>query len=213
MVNPHQFFVEVVDEFEVIVPADGGLDGAVIAHQVGGGAVGGDRDAVFVMRGGAAVDGHDGPAVLAAHYVAFAERDHGFDGDDEAGLEHRSAAALTEIGHVGSFVEAASQTVAYQFAHRAVPALPLGVVLHGVADVAHPVTLAGGVDAEVQAVLGAAAQVHGRFRHVAHAEGVGGVAVELIHDGAAVDAQDVPVLEYLLPGGQAVHDFFVAGDQ
>ena len=58
-----------------------------------------------------------------------------------------------------------------------------------------------------------AAELHHVFSYIAHAKGVGGISVELVDDGAAVDAQDVTILENLVLVREAMDNFFIPAYQ
>src|SRR5690606_29540171 len=87
----------------------------------------------------------------------------------------------------------------------------LGVLLDGVADVPEAHAGAHQGHADIEALLGNADQALGVLGHLADAEHLAGVAVIAVLDDGDIDIDDVPGLQHLLLGGDAVAYHMVDG--
>ena len=83
-------------------------------------------------------------------------------------------------------MELSAQPVAHQFADHAV-ALAFAEFLNSMANVAHMIAAAHGVDPDIEGGLGGLEEFFDFWRHLAHFKGVGMVAIEVVHQYAAVD--------------------------
>jgi len=164
-----------------------------------------DADGVLEVGSRLSILCADSPAVLVHPDIATTHGYHRFDGDAHGGLEHHSVATAPVVGHLRVFVHLAADAVSAQFADDAV-ALGFAVRLHSVADVTQMATGDCCLDAFIQAFLRGAQQLFDLVANLADAERVGGVAAKAVEQRAAVDGNDVTVLQYRLRIGDTMYD-------
>ena len=175
------------------------------------GAVHSQGKGVLEMGGLAAVAGDHRPLVLGEVGLLAAEGHHRLHGQRQTLDQLGAAAGSADVRDVRRLVHLGADAVADVVLEDAVVALAADVALDRVGDVGEPAAEARGGDAGPQRVLGdlqQAAYVVGDGVRTAHRDGDGGVAVPAVHDGAAVEADDVALDEHPLPR-DAVHDLVV----
>ena len=133
-----------------------------------------------------------------------ADVDHGLDGEHVAGLEGGALAPGPVVGDLGLLVHGRPDGVAHVLPDHA-EAGRLGHVLDRPADLVEGVALGHLLDPGPEAPLGDLQQLLGLLGDGADAHGEGGVAVVALNDGAAVDGEDVPLLQHVA-ARDAVHD-------
>jgi hypothetical protein len=90
-------------------------------------------------------------------------------------------------------------------------ALSFAMALDGITDVAYAMASHRGLDTPVQGLLGGLEQKLDFWTDLAYTEGVAGVAIVAVEEGATVDGDDVTVAQYGLLGRYAVYDHIVHG--
>ena len=184
-------------------PAGAGADGEDFVAGVG------NEHFVFPLGGEFAVFGDHGPTVVEDAQVAFALINHGFDGEDHAGLQHGAGASFAVVDDLRVFVEAAADAVAAKFLHHGIAGV-FGDLLAGVADVAEGGAGLHGFDAGHHALVGDVDQALRLRADGAHGIHAAGIAVEAVFFDGDVDVEDITVFQGLVVG-DAVADNVVYG--
>lgn len=159
-------------------------------------AFGGDGDGVFDVDAGEAVDGFDGPVVFASADSFGTLVDHGFDGDDEAFIEPEIVlhpVAGDVVRHLRLFVHGTADAVADELLDDAV-ALGMDELLHPQGDLRPFALPAHFGDRELEGVFGDVPEALDFGRHLADADGDGGIAAPAVQVAAGVDADEVAFL-------------------
>ena len=147
----------------------------------------------------------DGPAVLRIQIDgAVALGDHRFDGDAHACLEHDAVSPASVVRHLRVFVHLVTDTMSGQFTDDAVT-LGFAMLLDSIADIAEMVSGLGCLNAFIECLLGGSQELSYIVSHLTHTEGVARVATEAIEQCAAVNGDDVALLEDRLLVGHAMH--------
>ena len=184
-------------------PAGTGADGEDFVAGVG------NEHFVFPLGGEFAVFGDYGPAVVEDAQVAFALVNHGFDGEDHAGLQHGAGASFAVVDDLRVFVEAAADTVAAKFLHHGITGV-FGDLLAGIADVAEGDAGLHNLDTGHHALVGDVDQALRLRADGAHGIHAAGIAVEAVFFDGDVDVEDVAVFQGFVVGN-AVADNVVYG--
>ena len=135
---------------------------------------------------------------------------HGLHGDGHARLKPGTVAGGAEVAHLRGLVELAPHTVTHKVPdHREAEGLHVG--LDRVADIGHPVSAPGQLNALPEALLGDFNEFFCLVAHLPAGIGGGAVPVEAADIGAHIHADDVPLLKLAGPR-DAVNHHLVDGD-
>ena len=167
----------------------------------------GDENGVLPLCGQTMVFGHRCPAIAQHFHVAFADVDHGLDGENHAGFDEFAGATFAKMHHVWFFMEFRADAVTAKFSHDRI-AMTFRMFLNRVADVAKMCAGFDLLDAEKQALARDFDQTFGVRADVADAEHFAGVAMITVLDDGNVDIDDVAVFQFLV-AGNAVTDLMV----
>src|SRR5215212_1485235 len=135
----------------------------------------GHGDGVLDVRGGAAVERDDRPAVLERLGFVRAQVNHGLDGEDVARTDFDARARLSVVRDLRVFVHFSADSVAHVIAPDAVP-FGLCQRLHGPANVAQVLARPGLCNRAPEALFGDADERQPVLAHAAYGRGGGRVA-------------------------------------
>ena len=180
------------------------------------GAVGGEGEGVLEVRGPGPVAGRDGPLVVGHVGLLGPQRHHRLDREGQAPLQLRAAARAAHVGDVRGLVHRGADPVTGEVLQDAVrldPLARLGLLARTCSSTAWEMSLTrpprrAAAMPGPERLLGDPHQLGGLRGDLAHGHGDGRVAVPAVDDRAAVDRDDVAVLEH--PGARdPVHHLVV----
>ena len=180
------------------------------------GAFAGDEDIMLVVDGHGMVGGVDRPLLMPLGDVGSADADHGFDGNEGAGLDGLGAVGpfvgvvRNDIGDPGRGVELAAVAVPAESADEVEAVLFFDDSLDGFGPVEPSVARADLLDALGEGFLARVSELFDLWGHLAEYIGPGGVAHPAPVADADVDGEDITGFERLeVGGGGAVDDAVV----
>ena len=150
----------------------------------------------------------DGPAIAVEDDILRAHIDHGLDADAHPRAELRPRATAPEVGHTRLLVHVLPDTVTFQFADDMV-ATSFTVVLDSSADIADALPCYSLLDADVEGLLRGAKESQSLGSYLTYSKRVGGVPREACEFRAAVDGDNVSILEYDLRGRDPMYDVVI----
>ena len=119
-------------------------------------------------------------------YLVLAKVDHWLDSDAETVFDKVSGAGATEVGHLGVFVKAMTDSVTTHFAHYRITA-GFAVFLDSSGNVSDAFSFDSGFDADIERFRGGAKEREGFGSDVAYGECVARVAVEAVEHGTTIN--------------------------
>lgn len=117
---------------------------------------------------------------------------------------------MAGVDHFRRVVEHLPQTMAAEIADHRI-AVPLGVALDRVRNIAHPVARLGLLDAQHQTFIGHLHELARLDRGLADQIHAAGVAVPAIDDRGHVDIDDIALVQFLVAGDAVAHDMVDRG--
>ena len=146
----------------------------------------------------------DAPAVRFQIDITLTHGDHRLDGDAHACFQQYTIATLAIVGHLRVLVHLTANAVSCQFANHAVTGL-FAMHLNSAADVTQMSASYGILYTLIERLLGDLEQLPNFFGDLTHAERVAGIAIEAIEQRAAVDGDDVAVLQHRVRTRHSMH--------
>ncbi len=146
------------------------------------------------MRAGLSIAGNHCPAIIHLAHFLHSHVDHGFDGQHHSISELHAMSATTVIGHFRWFMQFAAKSMTDQFPHYAIPVL-FGMVLHRKTNITDPIPVHRLLDRFFKTFLRYTQQLLYFIAHFTNGERVCAVAIETVHEHAAVNTGNIAVFQ------------------
>jgi len=157
------------------------------------------------------IGGADGPAVIESLDLFASGIDHGLDGYDQTGLQEEiTAIGVHEVWYAWVFVHIETDAVADKVLYNSETGL-FDERIHDFGDLKPSSMGLTILNSQVQEVPGGLDEAFGQWTDVSDHKCDGGIATIGIQADAEINAQDVPVKEWLIVGDSVDEDIIATG--